>query len=373
MRKIVIAGVLVIISLVIGNWFLNRKPDEKRLFANVVSMLSEDPSSRGFKQAVNPRKFEFPEDLGSHDPFQTEWWYFTGNLLTATDRHFGYQLTFFRRAIQPEKSERGSEWRTNQLYMAHFAVSDITDEKFLSFERVSRGSLGLAGAVQAPFRVWLEDWQVKEDEHGGWDLEAKSSEVHLSLKLNALKPLIFNGEDGLSRKGPERGNASYYYSNTRIDSTGTIHISGKDYEVSGFSWLDREWSTSVLSRNQIGWDWFSIQLSDWREIMLFQIRKSNGGISAFSSGSFVEKDGQKSHLAKEDFEITVSDHWRSPETGTEYPSAWRIIVPSKDINLIVRPLINNQEHQHSFSYWEGAVKVTGNNASGYGYVELTGY
>ncbi|MBT7888915.1 MAG: carotenoid 1,2-hydratase, partial [Deltaproteobacteria bacterium] len=179
-------------------------------------------------------------------------------------RPFGYQLTFFRQAIGKQNTSH-SRWRTNQLYMAHFAISDIKQGEFYTFERFSRDSLGLSGAKAQPFKVWLENWEVAETRGGNWMLRAREQKIDIQLTLTQLKPLIFNGQDGLSQKGPEEGNSSYYYSNTRIRSKGHIGIADETYSVSGFSWLDREWSTSALSRNQTGWDWFSIQLDDWRE------------------------------------------------------------------------------------------------------------
>ncbi len=373
MKKWIISGLLIIVITAAGVQLLFVKPKSKTLFAKVSHVLSEDNSASGFERAIHQRNFQFPEDLGSHDRYQTEWWYFTGNLKSSNGRPFGYQLTFFRRAIRNRKAKGPSKWRTNQLYLSHFAISDINNNAFLSFERYSRGSLGLAGAIGTPFRVWLEDWKVAENRNNGWDLEAKVPGVSLHLRLNPLKPMIFNGEAGLSQKGPEMGNASYYFSNTRIDTKGDLRIQDQSYEVSGFSWMDREWSTSALSRNQIGWDWFSIQLDDWREIMLFQIRKANGGISEFSSGSFVDKNGRKSHLKKDQFDIKLLDQWRSPETSKLYPSAWQIRIPSKKIDISVTSMMDNQEHRHSFAYWEGAVKIDGEGVSGIGYVELTGY
>ncbi|MBU2645186.1 carotenoid 1,2-hydratase [bacterium] len=367
---------LILISLIISGagvyyWIDNTKQPTE--YANITQVMSENPGAEQFERAVHPRAFVFPRDLGSHNRFQTEWWYFTGNLTTAEGRPFGYQLTFFRRAIRAERPAGQSAWATNQLYMAHFALSDIQSKSFLTFERFSRGSLGLAGAEAHPFKVWLENWAVSENRQGEWMMSAQSSKMSLQLTLRLLKPMVFNGRDGLSQKGPEPGNASYYFSNTRIESTGTVIVDGKTYPVSGYSWLDREWSSSALSQNQTGWDWFSIQLDDWREIMLYQIREKNGSISQFSSGSFVNKDGSIVPLQKNDFQITVVDRWRSPVSGQDYPAAWIIRIPLKGLLFSVKPLMKNQEHRHSFAYWEGAVVVEGEGLSGKGYVELTGY
>lgn len=368
---LIVGGLLIAGTAAIH--LLQVDPDQARLYADVSRMLAEDSSAAGFARAVHPREFEFPGDLGPHQRYQTEWWYFTGNLSALNGRSFGYQLTFFRRAIQPRPAKGASQWRTNQLYMAHFAVSDVSEKAFLSFERFSRGSPGLAGAEASPFRVWLENWQVSEIETGKWLLSAEAADCELQLELRPLKPMILNGNHGLSQKGPEAGNASYYFSATRIKTEGMLRMRDQKYSVNGFSWMDKEWSTSVLSRNQIGWDWFSIQLDDWREIMLFQIRESAGGVSEFSSGTFVDKDGSVSHITREQFEISVLDYWESAGTGKRYPSGWRIEIPSKDLTFTVIPLFSDQEHRHSFAYWEGAVSVSGDEVSGKGYAELTGY
>ncbi len=347
-------------------------PKQKLVFADVSQVLSENLTSVQFDKAVEPRTFEFPTDFGPHNSFQTEWWYFTGNLNSADGRVFGYQLTFFRRALGKSKASK-SKWRTNQLYMAHLAISDIKKGKFYTYERFSRSSLELSGARAVPFKVWLEDWEVTEVKGGDWVLKARHQKNEIHLTLTRLKPMIFNGHDGLSQKGPEKGDASFYYSNSRIWTKGFISIADETFSVSGYSWLDREWSTSALSRNQTGWDWFSIQLDDWREIMFYQIRLKDGGLSEFSSGSYIDKVGHRSHLRKSDVKIAVIDYWRSPVTNKKYPSAWNVRLPAQKLEFYVEPLMKNQEHYHSFSYWEGAVQVSGNGISGKGYVELTGY
>ncbi|MBT3226826.1 MAG: carotenoid 1,2-hydratase [Deltaproteobacteria bacterium] len=372
MRKWVVIILLVGIVSGAGIFYLISKPEQRAVFADVTQVLSDGPISENFDKAVHPRSFNFPGDFGPHNTFQTEWWYFTGNLNSEGGRPFGYQLTFFRQAIGKQNTSH-SRWRTNQLYMAHFAISDIKQGEFYTFERFSRDSLGLSGAKAQPFKVWLENWEVAETRGGNWMLRAREQKIDIQLTLTQLKPLIFNGQDGLSQKGPEEGNSSYYYSNTRIRSKGHIGIADETYSVSGFSWLDREWSTSALSRNQTGWDWFSIQLDDWREIMFFQIRKEDGGISEFSSGSFVDRDGIRLHLKKSDVEIAVVDYWRSPATDKRYPSAWNIRIPTKNLEFFMEPLQKNQEHHHRFAYWEGAVQVRGDGISGKGYAELTGY
>jgi predicted secreted hydrolase len=338
---------------------------------NIARSLSGNDVS-GFKRASSHRDFKFPDDLGPHPEYQTEWWYYTGNLTDTSGRDFAYQLTFFRRALSPVQIKRESGWASNQIYFAHFALTDIESGKFYSSERWSRGALGLAGAQSKPFRVWIDNWSV-EGNHNSFGLKAADGTISIDLLLKPVKPVVLQGDKGLSQKSPEPGNASYYFSQTRIDTSGSIVMEGREFEVSGLSWLDREWSTSALGENQEGWDWFSIQLDDGREVMLYQLRLKDGGVGPFSSGSLIGTTGDVTPLKAEDFNIEVLDKWRSSETGTVYPSKWRITIPKHDTELTLIPFIPNQELQVSFTYWEGAVEVSGNGISGKGYVELTGY
>jgi len=338
---------------------------------NIAQSLSESDTA-GFKRVQYPREFKFPKDFGPHPEFQTEWWYYTGNLADSSGRDFGYQLTFFRRALSPVEIKRESSWAANQIYFAHFALTDIENGKFYSSERWSRGAMELAGAQGKPFRVWIDDWSI-EGEGKKFKLKAADGSISINLLLKPAKPVVLQGDKGLSQKSGEPGNASYYFSQTRIDTSGSILIDGSEFKVRGLSWLDREWSTSALAENQEGWDWFSIQLNDGREIMLYQLRLKDGGVDNYSSGSFIEKDGAVRQLKADDFNIKVLDTWRSKASGTLYPSKWEISIPGHDIELTVVPLLQDQELLVSFVYWEGAVKILGDGISGKGYVELTGY
>ena len=271
----------------------------------------------GFMRADGSEALSFPEDHGPHPEYQTEWWYYTGNLETEAGRHFGYQLTFFRRALLPsvDRLPRESAWAAEQVYMAHFALTDVDGLEFTSFERFARGSANLAGAVAEPFAVWLEDWKVEEIETGIYSLLASQDGLGLELTLHDVKGPILQGDQGYSQKGPEPGNASYYYSLTRLASSGTVRVDEESFQVIGESWMDHEYSTSALSEGQIGWDWFSIQLDDGSELMVFQIRREDGGIDAFSSGSWIAVDGSVTKLALDDFQIETEDTWRSPHSG----------------------------------------------------------
>ena len=354
------------------------------LRANVVAEAAPADTA-GFARAEGPRPLGFPTDHGPHDDFQTEWWYYTGNLTAETGEHFGYQLTFFRRALTPpdQRSARDSTWAADQVYMAHLALTDVSGGKHYSFEKLSRGAAGLAGAQAEPFRVWLEDWSVAGSSVNQTRLRASAvnlaRNLNLSLDLNLadLKGPILQGDQGYSRKGPEPGNASYYVSLPRVATTGVITINDKPFTVDGLSWMDHEWSTSALGAEQAGWDWFSIQLDDNTELMLFQFRRADGTVDGFSSGTLIAADGSTRQLGPGDFSIQSPGRWRSPRTGGEYPAAWLVSVPSADLRLTISPWLADQELDVSQKYWEGAVKAAGTRngqpVAGNGYVELTGY
>jgi predicted secreted hydrolase len=330
----------------------------------------------GFQRAESPREWEFPEDFGPHPEFQTEWWYYTGNL---ESERFGYQLTIFRRALLPEQERptRDSAWAADQIYMGHFALSDINAREHHAFERFSRGAAGLAGAQGDPYQVWLEDWQISQIGEDRYRLSAEQDGIAIDLVLEDLKGPILHGDQGYSQKGPDKGNASYYYSQTRLETTGTVQTNNSSYQVSGFSWKDHEFSTSALSEGQVGWDWFSIQLDDGSELMVFQIRGEDGSIDPFSSGTWISPNGETRSLGREQFVIQVEDTWRSPISGGEYPSRWTLAIPGQDLQLQIIPYLADQEMKVSYNYWEGAVQVEGTSGGdslrGSGYVEMTGY
>ncbi|MBT8066873.1 MAG: carotenoid 1,2-hydratase [Gammaproteobacteria bacterium] len=358
------------------------------VFGNVLAEDSGEPPSRladllggdadaEFARALTPRVFTFPEDHGPHPEFRNEWWYVTGNLDDEDGRRFGFELTIFRFSLAPHLPASSSAWRTNQVYIAHLAVTDAEDKEFYVAQRYSRGAVGLAGAQAAPFRVWIDDWEMAgKTDSDTWRLRANDKAIGVDLELTALKPPILNGIDGLSQKSADPNNASYYYSITRLQTEGQLRIGERSFEVSGLSWLDREWSTSALAANQVGWDWFALQLGDGSELMYYGLRRTDGDRDTASAGTFIDASGRAAHLTAEDVDITVLDSWESPEGGT-YPSRWRLQVPRFELALTVTPVISDQELFTTVRYWEGAVDVEGQHdevsVEGRGYVELTGY
>ena len=387
-RLLVLVMVLILAALA---WTLWPRPRGEVGASLVAQAAPSDPA--GFAHAQRGQALVFPRDHGAHDDYQTEWWYYTGNLQSETGEHFGYQLTFFRRALTPpdQRTERASDWAADQVYMAHFALTDAAGNRHQSFEKLSRGAGGVAGAQADPFRVWLEDWLVSVE---GVDepavagaggayrqpparLRAAAGDIRLDLRLEDTKGPVLQGERGYSQKGADPGNASYYYSLTRMPTAGSVAIAGKTYDVTGLSWMDHEYSTSALGPGQAGWDWFSIQLDNQTELMVFQLRRTDGSVDPFSSGTLVAADGSTTRLGPDDFILETTGRWRSPRSGGEYPSGWRLAVPSAGLDLSITPHIRDQEMQVSYVYWEGAVRVTGaasgQPVAGNGYVELTGY
>jgi len=347
-----------------------------------LSKAMGDTGDEGFDKAINKIKFNFPEDHGPHPGFKTEWWYFTGNLTSKDNKKFGYQFTIFRSALSKTETARNSEWNSNQIYMSHFAVTDISDNEFFFEERFSREGNKLAGAQSAPFKVWLEDWQISETGDGesfglpDLNIKAKNDKAEINFKLKSVKPAVLQGDSGLSQKGNQTGNASYYYSYTRLKTEGKIILDGKEFEVSGYSWMDREWSTSALSEDQKGWDWFALQLDDSTELMYYQMRKNDGSPDIFSKGILIGKDGTSRAVKKEELILEVTDNWTGP-SGEKYPSGWRMKIPSMNIDFKITPSVKDQLMNVSIRYWEGSVMIEGtkNNSkvSGRGYAELTGY
>jgi predicted secreted hydrolase len=377
MRRLLIPLAILILSLALWLPGLLSRRKGGPVQANLISASAMEVS--GFAQVQEPRSLHFPADHGPHPEYQTEWWYYTGNLDSPDGRHFGYQLTFFRRALLPPDQfpERISDWATSQVYMAHFALTDITGRRFQAYERLGRGAAGLAGARAAPFQVWLEDWRVEETAPGEYQLKASKDGFSLDLRLNDTKGPVLQGDRGYSRKGSQPGQASYYYSLTRLASTGQVSIGDQTYQVEGLSWMDHEFSTSYLSEDQVGWDWFALQFDEGSELMVFRIRTKDGSADPYSSGTLVAPDGSSRNLNRDDFQISVKETWESPRTNAVYPARWVLEIPEAGISLEIEPYLADQELDVAYIYWEGAVRLRGEYSGrvvqGSGYVELTGY
>lgn len=345
----------------------------------VTRALSE-PATQGFARVLEPRPFQFPADHGPHPDFRHEWWYLTGNLATPTGRRFGYQFTLFRIGLTPTPPERPSPWAAHQIYLAHLAVSDPEQGTFHHQQRLARGAAGLAGVTAEPLRVWLEGWQLLgqggDPRQPRLRLEADAGDFALWLELESLKPVVMQGDRGFSQKGRQPGNASYYYSLTRIKSAGEVRVGDASLSVTGTSWLDREWSTSALEPGQAGWDWFALHLADGREVMIYRMRQRDGSADAHSQGVLVDPDGTSHPLTWDEVELVETGRWASPRDGAPYPAGWELVLRTTGERWRLRPLLADQEwREASMRYWEGAVTLqdAAGTAVGTGYVELVGY
>ncbi|MCC7413543.1 MAG: carotenoid 1,2-hydratase [Gammaproteobacteria bacterium] len=374
------AAVAIAIAVATLAWLLRPAPPAPLPAPYAVARaLGAGADTAGYARAAGPRRFVCPRDHGPHPRFRTEWWYFTGNLTAGDGRRFGYQLTFFRVALRPAAVRSSSAWRARDLYMAHFALSDVDGGGLHAFERFSRGAAQLAGARGAPLHVWLEDWTAEAiaGDERALRLRAREGDVAIALDLEHGKPPVLQGEAGLSRKSDAPGNASYYYSLPRMPTRGTISVGGQTIAVTGASWLDREWSTSALGTEQIGWDWFALQLDDGRELMFYRLRRRDGRTDPLSAGTLVAADGAPRPLASADVGVATTAHWTSPVSRVRYPGGWRLTVPGAGLVLRITPVLADQELRLTVRYWEGAVDVEGTAAGrtvqGRGYVELTGY
>jgi predicted secreted hydrolase len=343
---------------------------------SVAEALAGD--SDGYERALGVRAFEFPEDHGPHPGFRIEWWYLTGNLDAEDGRRFGYQFTIFRTALAPPDSAEGDEgWSAPQLYMGHVGLSNVSAQEFHHEERLGRPVAGIVGAQADPFRIWIDEWTLASDSPS-LDTMRLSATVdgHLiELTLAPDKPMVLQGDRGFDRKGEGEGNASYYYSFTRIATWGTVTLGGSVIRVSGLSWMDREWSTSVLGEGVEGWDWFALHFADGRDVMYYQLRDADGERVGDTGGALVEADGSYRRIDTGEVELDVLDRWTSPRGG-RYPSRWRLRMPGEGIDMEIRAVVPDQEMVTAIRYWEGAVDIIdfeSGEPAGRGYVEMTGY
>jgi predicted secreted hydrolase len=334
-----------------------------------------------FRPALPGWPYVFPRDHGPHREFKTEWWYYNGHLKDNGGNRFGYQVTFFRVGLIPGPLPAGgSRWRVREVYMAHLTITDIRNKTFLFHEKADRGNLDLAGADEGRYRVWVENWKAEEAGQGH-QITAGDRDLGLSLQLIPTRIPIIHGINGISQKGAGIGQASHYYSLTRLETKGVLNLRGKTIPVTGLSWMDHEFGSNQLQADQVGWDWFSIQLDNGMDLMIYQLRHSDGRVDPHSSGTLVLADSRTSHLPLSGFKLRTLGFWKSPHSQATYPASWEIYLPQEELRLELVPLAADQELRTPKStrvtYWEGAVKVNGKvrgrPVEGHGYVELTGY
>jgi predicted secreted hydrolase len=338
------------------------------------------PERTPYRQALPGYRFRFPRDHAAHPDYPTEWWYYTGHLENG-GRRFGYELTFFQVGIDRSLRRSRSAWALHTLYFAHFTVTDESGQRFHFHEDISRPALGLAGSMTDRYHVWVHEWSAGLLPDGKTHhLAAAAPDCAIDLDLLPLKPPVIHGSAGVLQKAEGAGHASHYYSLTSLRTSGTLTLNGRRLPVAGLSWMDHEFGGRQLSAGQAGWDWFSLQLEDQRELMLYLLRLKDGGVDPHSSGTLVNPDGTSKRLPLNAFRVAKNGTWRSAKTGALYPSGWSVRVPGEGVELRVAPTVPDQElltEQTPVRYWEGSVRVQGKDqgrpVKGEGYVELTGY
>ncbi|MFM8552113.1 MAG: lipocalin-like domain-containing protein [Nitrospiraceae bacterium] len=345
---------------------------------------TEPPAAGTYRLPLPGYVYRIPHHHGTHEAFRTEWWYYTGHLSTKSGRRFGYQLTFFRRGVAQEAAQQNpSRWTIRHLYLAHVALTDLDRSRFSYAEKISRAGLGKAGAEPGHLHVWIDRWKaeaVPADAHRH-HLEAAADGFAINLTTEAEKPPAIHGTDGVSRKGATPAQASHYYSLTRLATSGTLTVDGEVLPVTGSSWMDHEFGSGDLGADQVGWDWFSVQLENQMEVMVYRLRRADGTIDPASGGSLIFPDGRVQSLSASDVRVDAERHWTSQFSGARYPARWTIAIPSADLTLEITPELADQELRTSRStqvtYWEGAARIVGTQrgaqVTGRGYVELTGY
>lgn len=337
------------------------------------------PATPGFE-------YRFPADHGAHRDYKTEWWYFTGNVRDASSgREFGYELTFFRQGVIPpgQGAPPGERSRFLQpdFKFAHLAISDLHNRKFHFAQKLTRSAFDEAGFATAsdPLLVWLDDWNIHPQPDGSWRIRAHAADpMALDLVVHPSKAPVIQGTDGVSQKAGGAGNASHYYSFTRLRTTGTLAVGGESHSVAGESWFDHEWASNALAADQIGWNWFCFQFDDGTELMLYAMRRRDGSVDPVSSGTLIDANGASRPLRLPDFDLRPGRTWRSSHTGAVYPVEWEVSIPSQKLQLHLAARLDDQELViPPISYWEGAISVSGQRAGraikGVGYMELTGY
>ncbi|MGC3975260.1 MAG: lipocalin-like domain-containing protein [Nitrospira sp.] len=346
--------------------------------------VARDETAHAFDMAVPGYQYRFPQDHGAHERFRTEWWYYTGHVRTADGRRFGFELTFFRRGIPPDQVQTlPSKWSIQQLYLAHFALTDLDAKQFYYADRVSREGLGKAGAETGQLHVWVDRWSLLMDDAAAssHQLQAATDSVAINLTVVPEKPPVIHGRGGVSRKGADPGQASHYYSLTHLATEGQIRVGTETFAVTGLSWMDHEFGSSDLGPHVVGWDWFSLQFSDSTELMWYSLRRADGSSDPVSSGTLVLADGRVQPLDAQDLSIEPLAYWTSPRSKGRYPQRWRLTSPALGMDVTVESLLEDQEldtaRSTGVTYWEGAVSASGRSrgapVTGRGYVEMTGY
>jgi predicted secreted hydrolase len=349
---------------------------------------AEPAPGRGWVAADPAHRWSFPRDHHAHPDHRNEWWYFTGLLEAEDGRRFGYQLTFFRVGLVPDPAPLDSAFAAAGAVMGHAAVTDVQAGTH-AFSEILWRAAPMLGGFGAPGDAILASalappgtagrWTIRLDADGfALAMRDDAAGIALDLRVRPARPVVLQGPNGYSRKAAAEGYASLYYSYTRLATEGTLTTGGRTFRVRGTSWMDKEFGSSQLGPAQVGWDWWSLRLSDGRDLMLYALRRGDG-TADWRNGTLVEKDGSVRLLAAEEWTAEATGSWRSGRTGATYPSGWRVRVPRAGVDVTVEPEVREAENVSrlvpGIGYWEGPVRVRAANgtAAGEGYAELTGY
>ncbi len=360
------------------------------ILASAGVIWSASLAAHAWTVAQPDYQWSFPRDHWAREGYKTEWWYFTGHLRTVTEpvRRFGFQFTFFRIGVSRDAPPSDSAWAARNLVMGHAALTDLQSGRHRFSELVVRAAplLGGFGRQPDPRLAWSvgppgtpDGWQLHWNGKGfDFAMADAGEEFGFTLSARPLKPLVFQGPGGLSRKGAGATEASHYYSFTRMAVTGAVRLDGKEWDVRGASWMDKEFGSNQLGEDTVGWDWFSLQFDDNREVMLYLLRNRDGA-THHASATLIEPDGAVRYLRPAEWSLNATGRWTSPATGAPYPAGWTLDVPGAGIRAVITPRLADQENRSALIpnlfYWEGSVRLDSRDGArvGQGYVELTGY
>ncbi|HSV45951.1 MAG TPA: carotenoid 1,2-hydratase [Ramlibacter sp.] len=325
--------------------------------------------------ALPPRTLQFPRDHGAHPELRTEWWYITGHGMAEGGRLFGFQVTFFRTRVDGTQNLQ-SRFAARQLLFAHAAVTDVQGKRLWHDQRIAREGFGIASAATEDTRLRLRDWSLAR-EGDAYRAQVPAGAFSLDLRFAPTQALVLQGDRGLSRKGPQEQQASYYYSQPQLQATGRLTLQGRGFQVDGKAWLDHEWSEELLHSDAVGWDWIGMNLHDGSALTAFRLRKQDG-TALWAGGSFRSPQEGGLYVFRP-AEVTFSPQrrWTSPLSGATYPVEWIVRTPADFYT--VRALVDAQELDSRAStgaiYWEGLAELIDSNGKsvGRGYLEMTGY
>ena len=323
--------------------------------------------------ALPAMKLQFPRDHGAHPAQRTEWWYITGQAKSG-NRAFGFQVTFFRTRVDGTQG-LSSRFAAKQLVFAHAALTDVQGSKLLHDQRIAREGFDVALASQGDASVRLRDWTLQRTD-GVFAAKVPANDFALDLRCKPTQPVLLQGKDGLSRKGPQEAQASYYYSEPQLAVSGRIVLRGQSLDVEGTAWLDHEWSDELLHPDAVVWDWIGMNLDDGSSLTAFRLRRSDGS-TLWDGGSFRARGGSVYTFSAGEAVFSPQRKWSSPVSGATYPVEWIVRTPADFYT--VKAVIDHQELDSRAStgaiYWEGLSDLFDSNGKrvGRGYLEMTGY